>query len=103
MFSAALGALEPGKGEEDERHNQRAQRMPFVHMRGASFKPRKEGGKAACGRKPVQGGERKGHEAEKAGEQGQMLCHADACVAEERAGAASVLVSLVFTRQARRR
>ena len=61
--------------------------MPFVHMRGAGFKPRKEGGKAACGRKPVQGGERKGHEAEKAGEQGQMLCHADACVAEERAGA----------------
>ncbi len=63
--------------------------MVDVHMIGSGLKPREETGKAARGRKPVEGGDREGDEAENASDQWPRSAHG-AGLAEGQAGGKSL-------------
>jgi hypothetical protein len=63
--------------------------MVDVHMIGSGLKPGEETGQAARGRKPVEGGEREGREAENASDQWPRSAHG-AGLAEGQAGGKSL-------------
>jgi uncharacterized protein DUF1254 len=69
--------LEPDDGDskQGKADDERSERMGDVHMIGLSFKPWQETGQAAGGGQPVDGRERKEHDAEKASDHGHNLGH----------------------------
>ena len=63
-------ALEPSKGEQDGRYDERTDRVLDRDVSGARLEPREKRGKATCWNEPVRDGNRKEQEAKKSGDQG---------------------------------
>ena len=58
-------ALKPSEGEQDERYNERKDRMLDVDISGARYEPRDKRGKATRWNKPVHSGDGKEQDAKK--------------------------------------
>ena len=62
--------LKPSEGEQDERYDERTDRVLASDVSGARLEPREKRGKATCWNEPVRGGNHKEQEAKKSGDQG---------------------------------
>jgi hypothetical protein len=67
--------LEPSEGEQDERYDERTDRVLASDVSGARLEPREKRGKATHWNQPVRGGDGKEQDAKKPGDQGQGSVH----------------------------
>ena len=81
--SRSAPALEPSEGEQDERYDERTDRVLHGDVSGARLEPREKRGKATRWNEPVHGGDGKEEDAKKSGDQRQGSVHR-ADVREER-------------------
>ena len=68
-------ALEPSEGEQDDRYDERTDRVLGGDVSGARPEPREKRGKATCRNEPVHGGDGQEQEAKKSGDQRQGSVH----------------------------
>ena len=68
-------ALEPSEGKQDERYDERNDRMLDVDVRGAIYKPRDKRGKATRWNEPVHDSAGKEHNTKKSGDQRPESVH----------------------------
>ena len=68
-------ALEPSEGEQDERYDERTDRVLDVDMSVARLEPREKRGKAARWNEPIHGGDGKEQDAKDSGDQRQRFVH----------------------------
>jgi hypothetical protein len=69
--SRSAPALEPSEGEQDERYDERTDRVLHGDVSGARLEPREKRGKATRWNEPVHGGDSKEQDAKKSGDQRQ--------------------------------
>jgi hypothetical protein len=69
--SRSAPALEPSEGEQDERYDERTDRVLDGDVSGARLEPREKRGKATRWNEPVHGGDGKEQDAKKSGDQRQ--------------------------------
>src|ERR1700722_1535477 len=81
--SRSAPALEPSEGEQDERYDERTDRVLQGDVSGARLEPREKRGKATRWNEPVHGGDGKEEDAKKSGDQRQGSVHR-ADVSEDR-------------------
>jgi hypothetical protein len=67
--SRSAPALEPSEGEQDERYDERTDRVLHDDVSGARLEPREKRGKATRWNEPVHGGDGKEEDAKKSGDQ----------------------------------
>jgi len=67
--------LEPSEGEQDERYDERTDRVLASDVRGARLESREKRGKATHWNEPVHGGDGKEQDAKKSGDQRQGSVH----------------------------
>ena len=68
-------ALEPSKGEQDERYDERTDRVLDGDVSGVRLEPREKRGKATRWNEPVHGGNGKEQDTKKSGDQRQGSVH----------------------------
>src|SRR6478672_2600768 len=68
-------ALEPSEGEQDERYDERTDRVLDGDVSGARLEPREKRGKATRWNEPVRGGDSKEQDAKKSRDQRQGSVH----------------------------
>ena len=68
-------ALEPSKGEQDERYDERTDRVLHCDVSGTRLETREKRGKATRWNEPVHGGDGKEEDAKKSGDQRQGSVH----------------------------
>ena len=73
--SRSAPALEPSEGEQDERYDERTDRVLHGDVSGARLEPREKRGKATRWNEPVHGGDGKEEDAKKSGDQRQGSVH----------------------------
>ena len=73
--SRCAPALEPSEGEQDERYDERTDRVLHGDVSGARLEPREKRGKATRWYEPVHGGDGEEEDAKKPGDQGQGSVH----------------------------
>ena len=73
--SRSAPALEPSEGEQDERYDERTDRVLQGDVSGARLEPREKRGKATRWNEPVHGGDGKEEDAKKSGDQRQGSVH----------------------------
>jgi hypothetical protein len=81
--ACSASALEPSEGEQDERYDERTDRVLDGDVIGARLEPREKRGKATRRNEPVHGGDGKEQNAKKSGDQRQGSVHR-ADVSEDR-------------------
>ena len=67
--------LEPSEGEQDERYDERTDRVLASDVSGARLEPREKRGKATHWNEPVHDGDGKEQDAKKSGDQRQGSVH----------------------------
>jgi len=78
-LQALLPALEPSKGEQDERYDKRNDPVPMMDVIAARLEPWEKRGKAAGWDEPVHGGGDEEHNAKQSGDQRQRSAHDSRC------------------------
>jgi hypothetical protein len=73
--SRSAPALEPSEGEQDERYDERTDRVLHGDVSGARLEPREERGKATRWNEPVHGGDGKEEDTKKSGDRRQGSVH----------------------------
>jgi hypothetical protein len=73
--SRSAPALEPSEGEQDERYDERTDRVLHGDVSGARLEPREKRGKATRWNEPVHRGDSKEQDAKKSGDQRQGSVH----------------------------
>jgi hypothetical protein len=73
--SRSAPALEPSEGEQDERYDERTDRVLHGDVSGARLEPREQRGKATRWNEPVHGGNGKEQDTKKSGDQRQGSVH----------------------------
>jgi hypothetical protein len=73
--SRCAPALEPSEGEQDERYDERTDRVLHGDVSGARLEPREKRGKATRWYEPVHGGDGEEEDAKKSGDQRQGSVH----------------------------
>jgi len=90
--------LEPSEGEQDERYDERTDRVLASDVSGARLEPREKRGKATHWNQPVRGGDGKEQDAKKPGDQGQGSVHR-ADVREDRKFSVTVRLCAIKTQK----